>query len=1042
MPDPTLILGTAVIKTFFRIWLKDDNAAQQISLTLTDLINTKISDVREQRKIKRLFENLEEKIADQILAFLEHEYKDVPSNEREAAIFSATLAFDNANLTVPDIFLGDLDSLYLERLVRRSSPRVTRDLSAGAVQLYDNIIAQCCSYIVEVSNVLPGFEVGVFRIILSRETELLKRVAELLDRVAALSHHDGSDRFENAYRQIVAKKLDHLELFGVTISEAIRTYPLSTAYISLTVNSQRIAMRQPKQQELFLGQSAVETASAEEQNLSIEEALTSTRRLFLRGEAGTGKTTLLQWVAVRAALRDFEEPLTEWNNLVPFLVRLRTYAGSQLPGPEDFLADIGRHIAEEMPTGWVHEKLRAGQAVVLVDGIDELPESERAPARSWLRDLLDSFPDSRFIVTSRPAAVTEAWLDREEFDPAEIQPMTWSDVQALVEQWHTAFLGLTIDNEERRVIRESQDRLLEELKVHRHLLQLAANPLLSALLCALNLDRRTFLPRDRMDVYRVALDMLLERRDVERRILTSGTVLSRRDKLLLLEDLAYWLIRNGWSDAPFNRVAERFDQRLRSMPHADVDGSEAVKILLDRSGIIRRPVVDRVDFIHRTFEEYLAAAAAVDADDIGLLVEHAHDDQWREVIIMAAGHALSHQRNELFEQLLNRAEAQPAHRQIIQALTIACLETAHQVDTSVLARVEHVASRLLPPRTMANAEALALGGDFILDLLSDHVIRGGRIAAATIRLASILGGEKALGLIRRCAAVNAVSVDRELVRAWTSFDPEEYGQEALNGRPLYSLKVNDPILLPVIHYPRVDNLDLEFKRGFGELHYLAELTTVKNLGIHDPLLEDISPIAGMAALTTLELYRTSPLLGDDSISMQLATSQAKVKRFALWTARKVRNLDNLSNLPAFASLDFLVLADAVSLTSIRGIEKWGQTLTGIVLAAPNLEDAERLASLPRLRFINFTGTPIQDISFVAQLRELWVFHVGFREELPDLSPLRHLEKLEYLYLHGRGDVDLSPLAGKENLTVTISNLRARRVLGSADLGEGSMVVNY
>ena len=38
-----------------------------------------------------------------------------------------------------------------------------------------------------------------------------------------------------------------------------------------------------------------------------------------------------------------------------------------------------------------------------------------------------------------------------------------------------------------------------------------------------------------------------------------------------------------------------------------------------------------------------AGKAAVDHDDIRLLINHAHDDQWREVVVMAAGHASADQ---------------------------------------------------------------------------------------------------------------------------------------------------------------------------------------------------------------------------------------------------------------------------------------------------------------------------------------------------------------------------------------------------------------
>ena len=78
--------------------------------------------------------------------------------------------------------------------------------------------------------------------------------------------------------------------------------------------------------------------------------------------------------------------------------------------------------------------------------------------------------------------------------------MTWSDVQALVEQWHSAFRKAADGDDGQANLVELQRQLLMEIKSHRHLLQLATNPLLTALLCALNLDRRMLLPRDRLEV--------------------------------------------------------------------------------------------------------------------------------------------------------------------------------------------------------------------------------------------------------------------------------------------------------------------------------------------------------------------------------------------------------------------------------------------------------------------------------------------------------------------------------------------------------------
>jgi hypothetical protein len=75
--------------------------------------------------------------------------------------------------------------------------------------------------------------------------------------------------------------------------------------------------------------------------------------------------------------------------------------------------------------------------------------------------------------------------------------------------------------------------------------------------------------------------------------------------------------------------------------------------LLVQSGLLREPTPGRIDFIHRTFQEYLAGKAAIEGNEIGLVLDHAFDVQWHEVIIMAAGHAQPWQRAELIRGLLD-----------------------------------------------------------------------------------------------------------------------------------------------------------------------------------------------------------------------------------------------------------------------------------------------------------------------------------------------------------------------------------------------------
>jgi hypothetical protein len=454
-----------------------------------------------------------------------------------------------------------------------------------------------------------------------------------------------------------------------------------------------------------------------------------------------------------------------------------------------------------MPGGWVHNYLHDGTAVVLVDGVDELSADRRDEVRYWLRDLVHAFPQARYVVTSRPSAALPTWLDGEGFDVLDLQPMTPGDVQIFVERWHSAMRAQCLDYEAKHELDCFQQSLLEQIGTRRHLRKLTGYPLLCALLCALNRDRRAAMPNNRMELFEVALQMLLERLDSERKI-PSITGLNRIEKTLLLGDLAYWFIRNEISDAKVDRVKQRLSQRLFAMPQIAVDVNDVYRHLLERTGLLRQPVEGRIDFVHRTFQEYLAArSAVVESDDLGVLVNHSHSDQWHDMIVMAAGHATSTQRRELLHGLLARGDQEPTdaksnRRETFHLLAMACLETVPELDPRLWREIEQRAEHLVPPRSTMAAKSLAAAGGFVLDLLNSVEPVDEQETIATIRALVETGLDEAIAVIARFSRDTRTGVLNELIRGWSRFDPETYARDVLAHTSIRSATISDIALLP------------------------------------------------------------------------------------------------------------------------------------------------------------------------------------------------------------------------------------------------------
>ena len=329
-----IALGTAVAKAACGVWLGDHKLAATLGGDVIDAVSKKLTSARAERHFRRVWDQAAELVAERVEPLVEREYADLPENERIAALDAVRDTFERAALTEADLFAQDLDAVFLHRHLQGQDPERTRraGLSAGGSALYELLLRECCAYTIEVARTLPQAGMNGVAELLRRDRQILDDLRTVLERLPA---RRGVGDFERDYLQLVANRLDRVELFGATLSQASRRYPLSVAYLNLMVAGE-FSLNRP---ETPMNSAITEaTASA----ARVDEVLASTRRLFIRGQAGLGKTTLLQWVAVHSARGSFTGPLTEWNGMVPFFVPLRRYAAGELPAPESFLAEVGR----------------------------------------------------------------------------------------------------------------------------------------------------------------------------------------------------------------------------------------------------------------------------------------------------------------------------------------------------------------------------------------------------------------------------------------------------------------------------------------------------------------------------------------------------------------------------------------------------------------------------------------------------------------------------------------------------------------------------
>ncbi|GAA2262052.1 NACHT domain-containing protein [Streptomyces amakusaensis] len=720
---------------------------------------------------------------------------------------------------------------------------------------------------------LEAVPVAAIRAALAAGTDL---TLPPLENLAGFDPRDGA--FEQRYAAALKAQYAKTEIFGIDeLSLSESTWDLDTAYLSLEATDLA-----GDEDTLWFGphESRPAPPPHSPRPRRVEELLGLSRRTLVRGEAGAGKTTLVWWLAAHAAVGTLPDQLAELNGLVPFVVPLRSVqaqADGRFPGPDELPRIAGLPIGEA-PDGWAERVLHSGRALLLVDGLDELPPSARPKARRWLSRLLRTHAGTRCLATVRPGAVESDWLTGEGFADLLLLPMSDDDINAFVTAWHRAArleyaaLGLARAEAESELLNQLERDLHHEFASHRVLRDLARTPLLCAVICALHRKRRGRLPRSRWELYRATLDMLLGKRDSDRGIdAPEGLTISVDEHKLLLQQLAVWLVRGGQNQLTPEEAITQIDLATRSMPQVREQGSgrQILTHLLNRSGLLQQRTGDAVQFIHRTFQDYLAAKEFAETDGVRELVQNAGDERWQDVVRMSVGH-FDKRVGRLAEALIEAGD-QRADGRVAYLLAGHCAATAVFLEEGVRAEVERRIRGLMPPQNWSETEELVELGSYVLPLLpgpSGDDLTDARV----IETITMVGDPSGIDRLREFTGQPDEYVQSALVDGWHHFPAERYAREVLSRTDL-----------PDAH------IDVFTAEDLRLLHHLGPFSYIGLSGDHSS--DDLDAHLPRTGLISVSVYNNPSLTG-----LAFLRSRPTIRRLALTSCDGVKTLEELADL--------------------------------------------------------------------------------------------------------------------------------------------------
>jgi energy-coupling factor transporter ATP-binding protein EcfA2 len=447
------------------------------------------------------------------------------------------------------------------------------------------------------------------------------------------------------------------------------------------------------------------------------------KRIVVLGPPGSGKSTLLEHLTLTYAQKAQSRQHPKAPALIPILLYLRDVQEAL------FLDKTGADLVETPPTlttliqqqslvqklnppiDWFESRLRQGKCLVLLDGLDEVADRDRRHQVSrWIDEQMLSYPTNTFIVTSRPFGYRSTPL-RQIGLVAEVQPFTLKQVEQFINNWYLQNeimrrLGKD-DPGVRQVAQQQAGDLFNRIKHNSALASMALNPLLLTMIATVHCYQGA-LPGRRVELYAEICDVLLGRRQDAKGIVES---LTAAQKKLVLQVLA--LKRMQKKTREFKKVTGclLIREKLVTVAGYDADAEEFLEQIENVSGLLVQRQPDVYEFVHKSFQEYLAAAQIKESKQEFWLARNINDPWWDETIRLYAA-------QEDASNLIWAALDQPS----VVSLTLAydCLEEGLSVQPDVRRQLEDTLEKGLES---ADAEIFKLAAEVKLSRRLNKLLR-------------------------------------------------------------------------------------------------------------------------------------------------------------------------------------------------------------------------------------------------------------------------------------------------------------------------------
>ncbi len=443
--------------------------------------------------------------------------------------------------------------------------------------------------------------------------QLLYRLGSIVQEWAIQFWWTVSFNFTGKYYKRLDILCREFETKGMTLDKVLS---LQNIFVTVHLSSKNLVQVSPNLLKKIAAEDSSQQLEGKEigHYLALMQKYPEFRRLAILGAPGSGKTTLMRYLALMYASRQPRRLHPKAPQWLPVLLYLRDIEQKILKKPEipleelltEWVQELQRVNPLKLPENWFKQQLSQGKCLVLLDGLDEVANTAHRQAVSqWVDQQMYEYSDTPFILTSRRLGYEEAQL-KLAVQVLEVEPLRFEQIKQFVSNWYWEVecirRGGHNDLGTKDAAYRNTENLLTQVKEHQALRDLASNPLLLTLIVTAHQQNQS-IPLRRVELYQTICEVMLGKRQEAKGIRSQ---LSIRDKLSVLQPLALELMQRQTRQFQLSEVETLFTEHLAKLPNPP-ETLDFLKQLQAVDALIAKDREGDYEFAHLSFQEYLAA---------------------------------------------------------------------------------------------------------------------------------------------------------------------------------------------------------------------------------------------------------------------------------------------------------------------------------------------------------------------------------------------------------------------------------------------------